>query len=59
MKTPRFLTEYDFLVLMAIFMIVWTILSWSILSIWQNKKIEEWKKQTEVISDLRKLLYDR
>lgn len=49
----QFLKEADYWVLVAGFMILWTILVMSVFGIWENKKIAEWKRQQHIISDLK------
>jgi hypothetical protein len=57
MRNPKY--DFELLILIAIFMVFWSILTASIFGILENKKIETWKAQSEIISDLKAIIYDR
>ena len=59
MKKPPFSYDAEFWVLVGIFMVFWVMLCSTILGIWQNTRIEDWKKQNTITSDLKIIIYDR
>ena len=58
MKNPEF--QYIQIFILAGILIFWILFSTSVIGIWENKKIEQLMKQTEILSDFKKFfLYDR